>query len=176
VARKTVEELERVFDRAVEILRGFPVTPAIASELLKLLAGASGSEWGTYWQVDSAALLLRPISTWSPESLPRPLLERDTRSRTLSLSEGNAGHVWRSQKPIWTTDLIKDMCLPRSLDAAASGLHGGIWFALKSDQVVYGVVELLGTRLPQPDMDALLALERLGIRLGNWIEMHSSKE
>ena len=171
--RKTIDELERVSGQAVEILQSTTIIEEAMPNLLSLLAVTTGSEWATYWQVDPIAYLLRPITTWSAISTPNPKLEQDTRSRTLSLSEGNAGHVWRSRKPIWTTDLVKDMCLPRSLDANESGLRGGIWFALKSERVVYGVIELLGKDIPNSTDDSLLAIERLGIKLGLLIEKNT---
>ena len=66
--------------------------------------------------------------------------------RTLSLSEGTAGHVWRSRKPVWSVNLVQDMCFPRSVDAEGAGLHGGVWLAINTDTAVYGVIELLGTQ------------------------------
>ena len=97
-------------------------------------------------------------------------LERGTLGRQLSLSEGTAGHVWRSKRPIWSCDLVKDMCLPRSLDAEDDGLQGGVWFAVKTNAAVYGVVEMLGPDMVLPDDSLLLAAERLGIVLGEWME------
>jgi hypothetical protein len=62
------------------------------------------------------------------------------------------------------------MCLPRSLDAASEGLQGGVWFALKTEHAVYGVIELLGKNLPRGTDGLLGAVENLGIRLGRLIE------
>jgi hypothetical protein len=81
-----------------------------------------------------------------------------------------AGHVWASRKPVWTTDICRDMCIPRSLDAVEAGLQGGIWFAIKTESSVYAVVELLGDNLPNANEEALLGLEGFGIRLGKLVE------
>jgi hypothetical protein len=170
MASRTIASLEQAYPQVVQLLSSATGIEQAAADLLELLARSSGSQWGTYWHVDPQGHVLRPLKTWSIESEPHPELERHTLNRTLSLSEGAAGHVWRSRKPMWTVDLTKDMCLPRSLDAEASGLHGGIWFALKSDQAVYGIIELLGKSLPHPTVDALLGIERLGIKLGQMIE------
>lgn len=93
---------------------------------------------------------LHPAAVWSESGVSADLLERDTHDRKLSLSEGTAGHVWRSRKPVWTTNIALDMCLPRSLDATSAGLHGGVWFALKTDAAVYGVIELGPTPRTRP--------------------------
>lgn len=142
----------------------------ITSSVLEALATAAGCEWATSWKVDSSRQVLRPSVTWSAPSVQPSDLERDTASRMLTLSEGTAGHVWRSREPIWTTDLVRDMCLPRSLDARKAGLAGGIWFAVKTDNAVYGVIELLGRQLETPTESLLVEIEELGIRLGAVVE------
>lgn len=87
-----------------------------APVLLEALAQAFQCQWGTFWIVDSGLSALRPIATWCSPKIKAENLEKDTKSQSLSLSEGTAGHVWRSRKPVWTVDLHKDMCIPRSID------------------------------------------------------------
>jgi hypothetical protein len=45
-----------------------------------------------------------------------------------------------------------------------------MWFAVKTDTAVYGVIELLAQTLPDKNSDALMAVERAGFRLGNVVE------
>ena len=172
--KKKLEHLQEAFDRAV-VLHA-PGSPEAAKKMFKTLGVALGCEWGTYWEVDAAARSLRATATWntpglSPEKIDR--LATDTRSRSLSLSEGNAGLVWRTKKPLWTIDLVTDMCLPRSLEARALSLRGGIWFAVKTETTVYGVIELLGRDVPEPSDELLAGIELLGIRLGQTFEHRS---
>jgi hypothetical protein len=62
------------------------------------------------------------------------------------------------------------MCLPRSLEAVSTGMQAGIWFGLKTDNAVYGVIEMLAQEL-EPATEELLALvERWGKSLGRLIE------
>ena len=85
--------------------------------------------------------------TWKANPRDVTALEQDTIDRRLTLSEGIAGHVCRGKKPVWTLDLMNDMCLPRSLLAQRGGLQGGLWFAIKTKQAVYGVMEILGANI-----------------------------
>lgn len=133
---------------------------------LVALARAAGCNWGTYWKVDAVRRVLTPSGHWNDGQLHADRLKVNTLSRSLTPSEGTAGHVWRSGKPVWTANLIADMCLPRSLEASEAGLHGGLWFAVKTADSVYGVVELLGTGVPHPTQSDLDALELIGARLG----------
>jgi hypothetical protein len=49
-------------------------------------------------------------------------------------------------------------------------LRAGVWFAVKTDTAIYGVVELLARELPAMSVEILVAVERLGSRLGYVIE------
>jgi hypothetical protein len=97
-------------------------------------------------------------------------LEQDTYTRQLTMGVGIAGHVWRSRKAIWTTDMTRVMCLPRCLHAKQAGLEGGVWIPLKTVNAVYGALELLGRQPLPAHADAVIALERLAVSLGYLIE------
>jgi hypothetical protein len=136
-------------------------------QALQTLAEALECTWATYWKVEVVSMTLRAAVWWSNPAIADRRLRTHTLGRKLSMSEGTAGHVWRSQKPVWSTDLLRDMCLPRSLDARHAGLQGGVWFAVKADSAVYGVVELLAPIVPASSDVLLEAAERLGSRLGS---------
>ncbi len=149
--------------------------PMEARHWLEFLGKEMGCEWATYWKVNQRTHLLSPAATWHSEMVHPTELKQNT-GHSLSMSEGNAGLVWRSQKPIWTTDLIKEMCVPRSLNARAAGLSAGIWFAIKTDQKIFGVIELLSGSFPQKSDELLAAVERLGIQIGKRIaEPHGDR-
>jgi len=161
---KRIEEIEEILESP---LLEFSSENQFWPKLLETLCKTFDCGWGTYWQVNGLALSSAAI--WSSAGINAQELSIDTRSRSLSLSQGNAGHVWRSRKPIWTTNIALDMCLPRSTEAESADLHGGIWFAVKTDLVVYGVVELLGKNLNPAGEEPLLAIEKMGLKLGKAI-------
>jgi GAF domain-containing protein len=164
--RHRFADLDRAVGRAIELLRAAKQAEEVAQRVLELLAQAACSERATYWTVD-AEVRLRSIASWSalgPIALTR---EGEARHRTTWLSQGNAGHVWRSRKPLWATSLVLDTARPGSL---GPGLRAGVWFAVKSDTSVYGVIELLGRALEPKMPDNLAIVERLGVRLGHTLE------
>jgi hypothetical protein len=160
---------------AIELLRGAPHLEGVAQAVLERLAQAARCEWAAYWAVDSQSRALRRLASWNGLGPAGQLLDLDTHARIASTGQGNAAKVWRSRKPIWTTNLVVDMDLPHSLHAAAAGLRGGIWFAVKTDTAIYGVVELLARVLPVITIEALVAVERVGSRLGYVIEERRSE-
>ena len=162
--------LQRILDQPEGPLKLTRDLPDFAGRVLRLLGETLECDWGTYWHADPGSLVLRPLAKWNSDRTHAEELDQDLKFRTLSMSQGTAGHVWRSRKPVWTTDLIADMCLPRSLEAQKAGLQGGIWFAVKTEKAVYGVFEILGRRIPPANKELLVGLERFGIRLGKTLE------
>lgn len=165
--RHRLSELGSAVARSVEMLRAARHVGEVAQAVLELLGQAACSERATFWVVDSGQQRLRAIASWSAAGCGAPAHDGDMRHRTVSLSQGNAGHVWRSRKPLWSTSLVLDSALPPSLEA---GLRGGVWFAVKTDTSVYGVIELLGPALEPKTPDNLVLVERLGFRLGHALE------
>jgi hypothetical protein len=155
---------------AIELLRGASQLEDVAQAVLERLAKAAGCEWAAYWAVDPQARALLPVASWSYLGPEGEVFDREARWRIPSTNQGNAAKVWRSRKPRWTTNLILDLGLPRSLRAAQVGLRAGMWFAVKTDTAIYGVVELLARALPVITIETLVAVERVGSRLGYAIE------
>ncbi len=151
---------------ASEIVRQAGSLKSAAPELIPFLCGRFDCQWGTYWHVDAKKVLLTAAFCWNNESLRAEKLRRDTDSRSLALSEGTAGHVWRTGTPVCTNNIVRDMCLPRSLDAADLGLRGGIWFPIRTTQTTFGVVELLGRDSWSCDERFMHELQQLGFALG----------
>ena len=163
-------ELESTAAHIAERLRTAKRVADVAPTALALLAQATGSEWAVWWVVDAQLNRLRPLALWSALGSKAQVLEDTTGRSTLSPGEGIPGQVWRSRKPRRATNLALEMCLPRSLAAIDAGLQGGLWFALKTDTAVYGVIEFLSRALALNTADDLVTLERLGFRLGHALE------
>ncbi|HET9106005.1 MAG TPA: GAF domain-containing protein [Steroidobacteraceae bacterium] len=165
IGRRLVE-MDAGATSAIEMLQSNPELERWSQSMLELLARAASCQWGTYWIVDREALRIHPVATWSALGAITEALERDTRDCVFTLDEGNAGLVWRSGKPMWSTRLVLDMCLPRSLCATDAGLQAGMWFAVKDGAAVHGVIELLASALEPKSPERLRAIERIGLRLG----------
>lgn len=168
-----LQKSKKPFESAARLFQKSNVQGAPPPEFIKALAGSLKCSWGTYWKVNPATNKLRSVTIWSSLSTDTKKLDEKTKSKNLALNEGTAGQVWRTRKPFWTTNLIQDMCIPRSLGAEESGLDSGLWFAIKTGEIVYGVVELLGKGLPERNAETLLLIEQMGIELGQIIQLTS---
>jgi hypothetical protein len=164
--RHRLSELDRAVARAIEMLRAAKYVEEVAEGVLELLGQAACSERATFWTADADLPRLRVLASWSTEACSAPTRQGGIRHRTASLSQANAGHVWRSRKPLWSTSVVLDIALP----PPTAGLRGGVWFAVKTDTSVYGVIELLGHAIELKTPDNLVVVERLGFRLGHALE------
>jgi len=165
-----LRQLAQATGIAIELLRGASQLEDVAQAVLERLANAAGCEWAAYWAIDQQTRALLPVASWSGLGSEGHLFDRQARVRVPSTNQGNPSKVWHSRKPMWTTNLTLDLGLPRSLRAAQVGLRAGMWFAVKTDTRVYGVVELLARMLPVITIETLVSVERLGSRLGYVIE------
>jgi len=158
------EAFGRILDRANSIATS-STSRIITLEHLEAIARALRCEWAVSWEADSAGKFLNAASIWKLSEVKAQEVEQDTYARQLRMSEATAGHVWRSRKPIWMTDVFRVMCSPRCLLAKQAGLEGGVWIPLKTLSAVYGVLEIVATRA-----DAVIAVERLAVSFGYLIE------
>jgi hypothetical protein len=161
-------QLDSAAQRAIEWLRAPKPLEEVAPAVLAGLAQGAGSLWAAHWVIDTAGQQLRPFATWSGSESEAPLFGQD--ARLLSLGFSNAAVVWCGRKPVWSTTVVP-ASLPPPESATSPRLYGAVWFALKTDTAVYGVIELLGkafeSKAPE---ESLGCLERLGFRLGLALE------
>jgi phosphoserine phosphatase RsbU/P len=148
--------------QATETLKQFTEPILAAPELIRFLCRWFDCEWGTYWHVDQGKGRLVATSIWNKDSIRAVKLRRDTESRSLGMSEGTAGQVWRNGLPVCTNDIVLGLCLPRSIDAVAVGLKGGIWFPIRTHSSTFAVIELLGQHYWSCDKKFLNELSMLG--------------
>lgn len=166
--RHRMVHLDSAAERAIEWLRSAKPMEEVAPAVLAVLAEAAGSVWAAHWVIDTVGQRLRPFATWSTsedEALP---FGQDAQL-LLSLGFGSAAVVWCGRKPVWSTTGFS-ASLPPPGASTAPGWHGGVWFAVKTDTAVYGVIELLGRALESKAPENLGCLERLGFRLGLALE------
>ncbi len=170
VTDPTAATLHEAFGRILERANSSASPRIVTPNLLEEIAIALRCDWAVFWEAHQAGKFLYAAVMWRHPQLAGHDLEQSTYARQLTMSEGTAGHVWRSRKPTWTTDIIRDMCLPRCVHAKLAGLHGGIWIPLKTVSAVYGVIELLGRYPLAERADAVTAVEGLAVSLGYLME------
>lgn len=86
--------------------------------------------------------------------------------RTFGRDEGMPGRVWKTKVAASSSDLVRDMMLPRSLKALYSGLTFGMWIPVIDQNNILGVIEILGARSVASENELETFLQTIGEVIG----------
>lgn len=158
-------QLTKIFFELQQTLKDKDSTDFIESSL-EFLVQKLGGIWGTYWYLDTEAKVLKFEKCWHPPLFNVATFDIDIEKQIFVQGQGIPGTVWRTQKPVWSRDISKDMMLPRSLRAMNAGFEVGMWIPVSHKNKFMGVVEILG-RNDQIRSDILIDfLQSVGDEIG----------
>jgi sigma-B regulation protein RsbU (phosphoserine phosphatase) len=144
-------------------------TPADAAErVLPLFAETVNGRVAILWLTDDDAGLLQRTSDWCAEPGSREFVSV-SRRLTFAPGTGLPGRAWAAGVLIWSADVTADPDFPREAAARDSGLRGAIEIPLRSSGAVHGVLEVLGSALPEPDEPTRRLLQMLGDQVGQFL-------
>jgi hypothetical protein len=170
VIQDRLAQFEKAVSEVVELLRSASQPKDLALASIERLGPAAACEMAAYWMLDPERRRVRPRAIWSMSGPKVQMLARHPPPSTVSHSENTATQVWRSKKPIWATSVAVARGTPRELENRQGNLESGVWFAVKTETAVYGVIELLGRAFAPRTTANLAVIERLGVRLGHALE------
>jgi PAS domain S-box-containing protein len=136
---------------------------------LRACGETEGWELGTYWEMDAAAGVLRPLTVWTATVSLGGFVDQTLRS-TFRPHEGLPGRAWAHLAPLWSRDLSLEPHFLREEEARRLGLHGGLFAPVTGTGRRYGVLELF-RREPLEDRagDEAMA-SALGHRFGRFLD------
>jgi hypothetical protein len=163
-------QLKQAASDVVELLRAASRPEDVALASIERLGLAAACELTAYWMLNPEHRRMRPVAIWNVSGPKVQMPARHPPQPIISDSENTATHVWRSKKPVWATSAAVAQGTPRTLEDRHGDLQSGVWFAIKTDTAVYGVIELLGRTFAPRTTVNLALIERLGVRLGHALE------
>jgi PAS domain S-box-containing protein len=159
----------RVLAEATTLQEGSP-------QILEAVAGALNWDAGALWLQDVKAKVLRCNAFWHRPQLPISGFAEVSRDMTFAGGIGLPGRVWRSGKPAWVPDVVKDPNFPRAAAAERAGLHAAFGFPIKLREESYGALEFFSREILEPDNSLLEMLEAVGSQIGQFIERRRGRE
>ena len=132
-------------------------------------------DFGSIWQVDREAAVLRCVATWSSAATQQSEFEKVTRTRAFPSGVGLPGRVWASRESVWVEDVTRDTNFPRAALADQIGLHSAFCFPILSDDGVLGVLEFFSREIQRPDHKLLDMMSSVGSQIGQFIERRESE-
>ena len=131
---------------------------------------------GEIWMVDRQANVLRFLDIWHKPSLEMQEFETLKRQTTFVRGIGLPGRVWANCKPVWITDIAKDINFPNFKIAAQVGLHAAFGFPIRSGNKILGVITCFNREIQPLDKDLVKAMNSIGEQVGQFIQRKQAEE
>jgi signal transduction histidine kinase/DNA-binding response OmpR family regulator len=145
-------------------------------KVLQAICESLDWEYGSLWNVDAEADVLRCIEIWPVSSTVFPEFAALSRATAFRPGIGLPGRVWSSREPAWIPDVVTDANFPRAPTANREGLHSAFGFPLLLGDRVLGVMEFFSSEIREPDQTLLEMLTTVGTQLGQFIDRKRAQE
>jgi GAF domain-containing protein len=133
---------------------------AAIGSALKLVRELFGWAYGSYWQLDGPAKLLR----FSQESgSVNEEFRRVTLDAAFGEGVGLSGRAWRSRELVFVKNLADLTDCVRAPVATRAGVRSGVCFPLIEDNQVVGTMDFFATEELEPSEGRLAALRAIGL-------------
>jgi diguanylate cyclase (GGDEF)-like protein/PAS domain S-box-containing protein len=176
--RKRAERRLQMEHAVTRILEESRTVEDALPQVIRTMAEASGWVYGARWELDKAANLLRCMETWcvdAPEVREFMALSR-LRTQTPGASKGPIHKVWGSNAPVWIADVAQDINMRRGPAALKAGLHTIFAFPILVGEEFYGVIELFGREVRQPDPELVGVAHAIGSQLGQFMARKAAEQ
>ena len=157
------------------ILAESPALDDALPRILQRICVTFDWEVGAMWIADAESAVLRCLKVWPPQET-EGRFEAVCYQSTFASGIGLPGRVWKSLKPAWIQDVIKDENFPRARVASAEGLHAAFAFPIVSGEKFLGVMEFFSHEIREPDESVLAAFSGIGSQIGQFIERKRAEE
>ncbi len=145
-------------------------------QILKTLCDSSGAVFGTIWNVDRAAQVLRCVDTWHVPYLDAEDFAKETRELTFTRGACFPGLIWETGQAQWVVDLALDSNVTRRTEALAHGMHSAFGFPISNKSEFTGVLEFFSHEAREPDSALLGMMQAFGSQIGQFLERKKAEE
>jgi signal transduction histidine kinase/DNA-binding response OmpR family regulator len=160
---------------ATQALMKGRTTSDVLPGVLQAVCEALGWEEAALWWVDREEKRLRCAEFWRVPTSTTSEFEAMTRKSTFPIGVGLPGRVWKSGRPAWIPDVVKDRNFPRAPYADKDGLHGAFGFPITLGAETIGVLEVFSRRIEKPDKELLRMMATVGSQLGLFMEQQEAE-
>jgi PAS domain S-box-containing protein len=168
--RKRTEQRQTVNLAVTKILAESPALTDAVPRILQTVCQTLGWEIGDFWTPEAEARLLRCVNVWERHAGRFSKFKATCSERTFPPGLSLPGRVWSSQKPVWISDVMKDINFPRAPVALKEGLHSAFAFPISFRKHFLGVMEFFSDEIRDPDVDLLKIFASIGSQIGQFIE------
>ncbi len=144
--------------------------------VLRSFCEAEGWACGRYFEVDTAAGVLRFREAWCiADAVMRDFVER-SRALAFRPGEGLAGLAWQSAEPIWSSDTRADPRVHATQLLIGTNIRGAFVFTAGAAGKVLGVVSFTSQSVREPDERLRQAALVIGRQIGQFVQRKQAEE
>lgn len=147
-----------------------------APQILKAFCQSTGWQVGALWSFDSGGDRLRCVEVWRTGVESSEDFVASCRALRFECGIDVPGKVWKSRKPTWIPDILKEEDISRAPFAFAAGLHAAFAFPIIWRKQLFGVVEFFSRTIQEPDGELLSMAAALGSQIGQFVERKRAEE
>ncbi len=144
-------------------------------KILPAVCNALYWEFGAIWVYNSQDDVLCCSDLWHVPIIGISEFKEKTRKSSFSCGIGLPGRVWKSSKPAWIIDVVKDSNFPRASVALKAGLHGAFGFPIIIDKEILGVIEFFSQKPQEPDEELLNMMSAVGNQIALFIKRNQAE-
>ncbi len=141
-----------------------------APRILQSVCEGAGGAFGTLWDVDRQANVLRCLALWHAEDLAADDLAAQTRAAAFPPGVGLVGRAWSGRRTVVALDLERDPGFVRAAAAARAGLRAAFALPILAKDEVIAVVDVMGSDLRAPDDDLLEMLTTVASQIAQFVD------
>jgi len=150
--------------------------PEANRRILKAILDSMDWEWGETWWLDVDLDVLTLSEYWfNPDSNLQDF-EAESLETTFKYGTGLPGRVWKSKKPIWIGDVVKEPTFIRVKTAKQSNLHGAFAFPIQFENDFIGVLVFLSKKILSRNNSLLLLMVNIGNQLGQFVKRREAEK
>jgi PAS domain S-box-containing protein len=161
--------ITRIVSRSIDFVEG-------THEILETVCEGLGWQVGVLWSVDHQEKVLRCVDLWHTPAIDATEFEVACVTTTFVKGLGLPGRIWESGKPVWISNLRKELNFPRAQSAERSGLRAGFGFPILLGNEVLGVIEFFCQEIRQPDRELIEMIGSVGSQIGQFQERKRAEE
>jgi diguanylate cyclase (GGDEF)-like protein/PAS domain S-box-containing protein len=149
---------------------------AALKAVIRAICETEDWECGRYFGVDENAGLLRFAEGWSVSGDAIERFIAGSRDVTYAPGAGLAGLAWKTEQPVWSSDIAKDPRVAQVKLAHDTGMHGAFLFPVLSEGKVVGVFTFNSRQVRDPDERLLQATSVIGSQIGQFVQRKQAED
>ena len=144
--------------------------------VIRAICETQGWECGRYLRPDAQGEVMRQVAAWGIDDAAIQSFLGRAAGIEHRAGVGLTGEAWQTGRPLWVADVSRDSrALLRGMGADVM-LRGALWFPVKADGRLVGLLGFNSRKRREPDERLLSVVASIGAQIGQFLERKHAEE